>query len=122
MAPPRTLSAWGQAHSRRSCSCCKRGLVHIADSSTNETTRTAAAAHANSQAGTGRLARPEIPCALACAGSAALRMSRHRGSAANLHALLEMARWRQELRNSIENLLVEGARQRALGDAAAAGS
>ena len=50
----------------------------------NEITSTNAAAHANSQAGTGRLARPEMPCALAAAGSAASIAAAAPQSAASL--------------------------------------
>src|SRR5439155_6072079 len=67
-APATKLTADGQRHNPRSCTSCRRVLAHMVDSSTNETTSTIAAAHANSHAGTGRLARPEMPCALALAG------------------------------------------------------
>ena len=42
--------------------------VHSAESATNETTSTIAAAQLKSQTGIGRSARPTIPCAAAVAG------------------------------------------------------
>src|SRR5947208_3429146 len=67
-APHTGTAGLGTRATRRSRTSCSRGVDHSADRATNETTSTIAAAHANSHAGTGRLARPEIPCA--AAGSA----------------------------------------------------
>ena len=56
-------------NSRLRCSLCSCGRVHSADSATNETTSTIAAAQLNSHTGIGRSALPTIPCASAAAGN-----------------------------------------------------
>ena len=73
MATPNRLASTSTAGGMWSrglrCSVCSCGLLHSADSATNDTTSTIPAAQLNSHTGIGRSARPTMPWAAATAGN-----------------------------------------------------